>query len=193
MDPRSSPEILDDESLNNLGVNVIFAAEVAHDSGKSDFDIQKCSFNIQHRKQTLEGLDALNIFLPDKRFKMTEFHDTVVKPLVRSFLAKFKKGDTPEAGPTRKDYYSAFYYYQSACNIADRYPKRTICLNANVYTEAILMIPAELCGESERRALMDVITSVNAHYRELITKGRERFSIFKPHSLGKFKSNLPIP
>ncbi|KAL7911726.1 hypothetical protein GGI35DRAFT_477428 [Trichoderma velutinum] len=206
MDPGSSREKFHNESLKNLGATVIFAAEVAHDSGKYDtrtgryyFSIQKLSNKLQHRNDTRQDPDAFEQIPEAKRSELTKFHDEVVRPLVNWLLDESKRGDIAEAGPTRMDYYSAFYHYQSACNMTARYlrDEQSCCKDRDItgfdfngHIKTIQMIPATLCGESERRALGEVVGWVNIHYRKLIAKARTTYPADSPESSEQTLCNL---
>ncbi|PTB53819.1 hypothetical protein M431DRAFT_555077 [Trichoderma harzianum CBS 226.95] len=114
---------------------------------------------------------------------MTIFHEEVVRPLVEWFQNESKEADTGEAGPSLKDYYAAFYYYQSACSLCARFQKdekgvykdwgmpRYGKPDHDVYfhNKMLSMIQIDLCGKWEQRILGKIADWVGGHYSKVIS------------------------
>ncbi|KAL5091291.1 hypothetical protein Trisim1_003260 [Trichoderma cf. simile WF8] len=189
LDLKSRRQKGDKESLKNLGATVIFAAEVAYDLRHYDYemeqyrpDFQECLFKLVRCNNNHEELGAFERIHETKRTKMTTFHDEVVRPLVEWFRNESGEADTGEAGPSLKDYYAAFYYYQSACSLCARFQKDENGVykdwgvprygepahDLSFHMKMISMIQIDLCGKWERRILGEIANWVGGHYSNVI-------------------------
>ncbi|KAK4070689.1 hypothetical protein Trihar35433_5156 [Trichoderma harzianum] len=190
LDRKSSRQKGDTESLKNLGATVIFAAEVAYDLSLYDsesegyrVDFQQCLFKLVRCNNNHEELGAFERIHESKRTKMTTFHDEVVRPLVEWFQNESEEADnTGEAGPSLKDYYAAFYYWQSACSLCARFQKDEKGVYKDwamprygepahdfyLHYKMLLMIPMDLCGKWEQRILGKIVDWVGDHYSKVI-------------------------
>lgn len=176
--------------MKDLGATVIFAAEAAYhlrqyDSEKERyrFQFQECLFKLVRCNNNHEELGAFERIPEWKRAKMTIFHEEVVRPLVEWFQNESKEADTGEAGPSLKDYYAAFYYYQSACSLCARFQKdekgvykdwgmpRYGKPDHDVYfhNKMLSMIQIDLCGKWEQRILGKIADWVGGHYSKVIS------------------------
>ncbi|KAL6817335.1 hypothetical protein J3E69DRAFT_375125 [Trichoderma sp. SZMC 28015] len=188
-DPKSSRQEGDTESLKNLGATVIFAAEVAYDLSLYDSEsegykvnFQECLFKLVRCNNNHEELGAFERIHESKSTKMTTFHDEVVRPLVEWFRNESGEADTGEAGPSLKDYYAAFYYYQSACSLCARFQKDENGVYKDwamprygkrahdiyFHNKMLSMIQVDLCGKWERRILGEIADWVGGHYSKVI-------------------------
>ncbi|PNP50403.1 hypothetical protein THARTR1_08930 [Trichoderma harzianum] len=192
MDPRPSPESLDNKPLKDLGPTVIFAAEIAYDfsmcdatTGKIQLNLRDCVNRLEHVESHLGVPDAFEKMPETKQSEMITFHEEVVRPMLGWFLKESKRVDAGEVVPTLEHYYSAFYLYQSACSFLARFQKddegwfkgsgipRIYYGEQGTDFKMLKMIHYKKCGKPEQHALREIVGWARDHYHEVIDKVRE--------------------
>ncbi|KAK4085054.1 uncharacterized protein Triagg1_44 [Trichoderma aggressivum f. europaeum] len=184
MDYRPSSENFH-QALECMDLEVIFAAEIAHDSGKLsdkggyEFTIVQCEDNLTHH-QDLQKRGIFKQLPKDKLSEMIPFHNEVVKPLVRFFTYETQTG-APEDNVPLEDRYTAFYYLQYACNLAARYKTdennvekdfHMRGVSPSVKIKMLEKIPNTFCGPNGRLALQHVVAWVKNRYEKLLVEAR---------------------